>query len=312
MPSSTDLGVFVPQRRGLVTCLDVARAAESRALGAGVWFGETGLTADPLVTAAAGAAVTSTVPIGISMVAIWRALPAALASAVRSIEDVAPGRLTVTLGPWHEPAARQAGARRGSSVNGLVEATRIIRALLAGERLTLKGQVFQVEEATLERQPAQTPLLWGVMGPRLVELAGAHADGVGLNYAATTDRVHEVVTAARAAAERAGRDPEDLRFPVHVLTFLDDDEEVATERFRSLLEAIPVLRHEAGLDDVPVSADVARMRGACGSGAVIAARLDEYLSAGATEVILCDITDVIPTIDAVLTPMKSDGNDPPR
>ncbi len=63
-----------------------------------------------LVTASAGAAVSSKLPIAVSMVAIWRMLPAALASAVRGIEDLAPGRLTVTRGPWHEPVARHAGA----------------------------------------------------------------------------------------------------------------------------------------------------------------------------------------------------------
>ena len=57
-----------------------------------------------LVTASAGAAVSSKLPIAVSMVAIWRMLPAALASAVRGIEDLAPGRLTVTRGPWHECA----------------------------------------------------------------------------------------------------------------------------------------------------------------------------------------------------------------
>ena len=61
-----------------------------------------------------------------------------------------------------------------------------------------------------------------------------------------------------------------------------------------------------------MSADAARRRGACGSGDVVAARLDEYLSAGATEVILCDITDVIATLDAVLTRMKSAGSDRPH
>jgi alkanesulfonate monooxygenase SsuD/methylene tetrahydromethanopterin reductase-like flavin-dependent oxidoreductase (luciferase family) len=266
-----------------------------------VWFGEPGLAADPLVTAGAGATATTSVPIGISMVDVWRMLPAALASAVRSIEDVARGRLTVTLGPWHEPAARQAGARRGSSIQGMVEATRIIRSLLAAEQVTAQGDVFRVQEATLERQPVSTPLLWGVMGPRLVELAAAHADGVCLNYAATPERVHDVVSSAKAAALSAGKDPEGLRFPAHVLTFVDDDEDAATERFRSLLETIPVLRQEAGLRDGAVSMEAARERAACGPPAVVAARVDDYLAAGATEVIICDLDDVMATVDAVLS-----------
>ena len=307
MPDRRQLGVFVPQRRGLAACLEVVRAAEARGLGGGAWFGEPGLVADSLVTAAAGAAVSSNAPIGVSMVSIWRMLPAAVASAVRGIEDLAPGRLTVTLGPWHEPAARSAGASRGSATAGLVEATQIVRLLLDGQTVTLAGREFSVEEAVLSRTPVKTPLLWGVMGPRLTELAGAHADGVALNYAASTERVREVVTRVRRGAEDAGRDPNSLRFPAHVFTFISGtedavpDEEAATERWRSLLENIPVLRHEAGLPQGPVSAEAARNRAACGSAETVRTRLDEYLDAGATEIIICDIGDAIVAADALMT-----------
>lgn len=148
----------------------------------------------------------------------------------------------------------------------------------------------------------------GVMGPRLTELAGAHADGVALNYAATTDRVHEVVSAVRRGRENAGKDPDELHLPAHVFTFISGttealpDEETAVERWRSLLEAVPVLRHEAGLSDGPVSSEEARMRAACGSAETVSARLDEYLDAGATSIVLCDITDVIAAVDAVAAP----------
>jgi alkanesulfonate monooxygenase SsuD/methylene tetrahydromethanopterin reductase-like flavin-dependent oxidoreductase (luciferase family) len=306
MPDPSQLGVFVPQRQGLPRCLDVVREAEARGLGAGAWFGEPGLVADSLVTSAAGAAVSSKLPIGISMVSIWRMLPAALASAVRGIEDVAPGRLSVTLGPWHEPTATSAGARRGSSVDGLIEATAIVRRLLGGERVSVAGREFTVADAALDRAPVTTPLLWGVMGPRLTELAGAHADGVALNYAATTDRVHEVVSAVRRGCEDAGKDPDELQLPAHVFTFVSGttdvlpDEETAVERWRSLLEAVPVLRHEAGLPDGPVSSEEARMRAACGSAERVSARLDEYLDAGATSIVLCDISDVIAAVDAIV------------
>jgi alkanesulfonate monooxygenase SsuD/methylene tetrahydromethanopterin reductase-like flavin-dependent oxidoreductase (luciferase family) len=308
MPDLSQLGVFVPQRQGLARCLDVVREAEARGLGAGAWFGELGLVADSLVTSAAGAAVSSQLPIGISMVSIWRMLPAALASAIRGIEDVAPGRLSVTLGPWHEPTATSAGARRGSSIHGLIEATAIVRRLLGGEKVSVAGREFTVTDAALDRTPVTTPLLWGVMGPRLTQLAGAHADGVALNYAATTDRVHEVVNAVRRGCEAAGKDPNELHLPAHVFTFICGttdalpDEETAVERWRSLLEAAPVLRHEAGLPDGPVSSEEARMRAACGSAETVSARLDEYLEAGATGIVLCDITDVIAAVDAIAAP----------
>lgn len=250
------------------------------------------------------------------MISIWRTLPAAVASAIRGIEDLVPGRLTVTLGPWHEPTATSAGARRGSSVDGLTEATEIIRRLLRGERVTLEGREFMVKDAALDRTPVSTPLLWGVMGPRLARLAGAHADGVALNYAASTDRVREVVSRVRQGCEEAGKDPEALHFPAHVFTFISGttdvlpNEEASVERWRSLLEALPVLRHEAGLPDGPVSSEAARALAACGSPETVSARLDEYLDAGATSIILCDLADVIAAADAIaaLSPAREVGH----
>jgi hypothetical protein len=42
------------------------------------------------------------------------------------------------------------------------------------------------------------------------------------------------------------------------------------------------------------------MRAACGSAERVSARLDEYLDAGATSIVLCDISDVIAAVDAIV------------
>jgi alkanesulfonate monooxygenase SsuD/methylene tetrahydromethanopterin reductase-like flavin-dependent oxidoreductase (luciferase family) len=137
------------------------------------------------------------------------------------------------------------------------------------------------------------------MGPKMVAAAGAHADGVTLNYAASHDRVHEVITAAREAAERAGRDPETLRFPAHVLTTVDDDDEAAVERFRARLETMPVLRAESGLPDGTVSAQAAAELSASGNPTQVRQRLRGYLDAGATEVIVVAVENSLPALDAI-------------
>lgn len=77
------------------------------------------------------------------------------------------------------------------------------------------------------------------------------------------------------------------------------------EQWRSLLDAIPLLRHEAGLPDGPVSAEAARVRAACGSPEAVRTRLDQYLDEGATEIILCDLSDVIGAAHAVAPPDSS-------
>lgn len=297
-----NVSVYVPQRRGLAACLDAARAAEQRGWAA-AWFGEPGLAADPLVTAAAGASVTSAVPIGVGLVNVWRMLPAALASAVRSLADAAPGRLTVTLGPWWDPLASQAGAGRHQLVDAMADATAIVRRLLAGETVSHDGPVFSVGGVALGRDPVGLPLLWGVMGPRMTAAAGQHADGVMVNYAATADRVHNVIRRTRGAAEAAGRDPDRLRFPAGVLVDVDDDGDAAVERFRSTLEAVEVLRAEAELPPGPVSTVDAIARAAVGTPDQVRGRLAEYVAAGADELVLVAMNpDPVAVIDRILTP----------
>ena len=181
----------------------------------------------------------------------------------------------------------------------MVEIARIVGDLLAGHSVTHDGPVFRLDGVELGRDPVQVPLLWGVMGPKMVAAAGAHADGVTLNYAASTQRVHDVTTAARAAAEHTGRDPDALRFPAHVLTTVDDDGDAAVERFRTQLETMPVLRAESGLPDGPVSTEAAAARSASGTPGQVRQRLRAYLEAGATEVIVVVSGDPLTALDAI-------------
>jgi 5,10-methylenetetrahydromethanopterin reductase len=274
-------------RFGTSAIVDAAKDAEQLGFGAGIYIGETGLMGDPLVATGAAAVATQSLPLGVAMVNVWRMLPSTLASAIRSLADLAPDRLLVTLGPWHEPLATQAGAVRHHHVAAMAEATRIIRTLLNGERCQLEGSVFACKGAELGRDPVNVPLLWGVMGPRLVAAAGRHADGVALNYAASVDRVGEAITAARRSALAANRDPDGLAFPAHVLVNVDDDGDVAVERVRAFFETNPLMRHEAGLPaERPVAASTAAELSACGTPRQVRDRLDEYLAAGATSVVI--------------------------
>jgi 5,10-methylenetetrahydromethanopterin reductase len=287
VPTLSDTGLFVSSRWGAAAVVEAAKDAERLGFAAGAFVGETGLMGDPLVAAGAAAAATRSLPVGVAMVNVWRMLPSTLASAVRSLADLAPGRLSVTLGPWHEPLARQAGAVRHHPVAAMTEATAIVRSLLRGERCQLDGSVFACTGADLGREPVQVPLLWGVMGPKLVTAAGRHADGVAVNYAASVDRVGGVISQARRSAMVTDRDPDRLAFPAYVVVSLDDDGEVAVDRVRTFFESSPVMRREAGLPTKgSVSADTVATLSACGTSAQVRTRLDEYLGAGATSVVL--------------------------
>jgi 5,10-methylenetetrahydromethanopterin reductase len=126
--------------------------------------------------------------------------PLTLAALAASLEEVAPGRTALTVGPGFL-SVRHMGRPRATLAT-MREAVLAIRRLLAGERVT-----FGEASPRLGNPPRRPPPVHVLAaGPRMIELAGEVADGVlmlvGLHPAA--------VAAARrhlaAGAARGGRD----------------------------------------------------------------------------------------------------------
>ena len=143
--------------------------------------------------------------------------PMVLASLAHTLEEIAPGRVRLSLGPGFLSVGNIGRPR--APVEAMREAIVTIRRLLAGEKVLFDNTTSHLRNVT---NPA-TPVYMTAAGPRMVELAGEVADGalllVGLNA--------QAVAAARqrleVGARRAGRDLSD--FPIIFITplALDDD-----------------------------------------------------------------------------------------
>ncbi len=126
--------------------------------------------------------------------------PLLLASLARSLDEIAPGRIRLTVAPGFL-AVRSIGRGR-ASVDRMREAVVTIRRLLAGEAVTFDAARTRLRIA--DARP--TPVYVLAAGPRMVELAGEVADGtlllVGLHPAAVAAARRHLLDGAR----RAGRD----------------------------------------------------------------------------------------------------------
>ena len=125
--------------------------------------------------------------------------PLLLASLAHSLEELAPGRVRLTMAPGFI-STRSIGKPRGT-VTIMREAVRDVRRLLAGEAVG-----FGPTETRLRnRSPVPTPVYLLAAGPRMTELAGEVADGaflmVGLDAAAIRAARRHLAEGAR----RAGR-----------------------------------------------------------------------------------------------------------
>ena len=132
--------------------------------------------------------------------------PLVLASLAHSLDEIAPGRVCLTVAPGFI-STRSIGAPR-ASVAVMREAILDLRRLLAGEAVPFGPTSTRLRN----RSETPPPVYLLAAGPRMIELAGEVADGtflmVGLDPAAVRLARHHLEVGAR----RAGRSLVD--FPV--------------------------------------------------------------------------------------------------
>ena len=97
--------------------------------------------------------------------------PMVLASLAHSLEEIAPERVRLTVGPGYL-AVGNIGRPR-ATVHAMRQAILTIRRLLRGERVEFNG----VETRLRNVSDRPTPVFMTAAGPRMVELAGEVADG---------------------------------------------------------------------------------------------------------------------------------------
>ena len=136
--------------------------------------------------------------------------PMVLAALANTLQEIAPGRVKLTIGPGFL-AVRSIGRPR-ASVDAMREAILSIRRLLQGEELEFGARRTRIRN--LSETPV--PVFMTAAGPRMVELAGEVADGVLLMVGIHPKAVAAARELLERGAARAGRDLSD--FPVACIT----------------------------------------------------------------------------------------------
>lgn len=205
------LGLFGPPAASQV----VAAAARAERLGFGsLWVAEDYFYPSAFPVAAAAAAVTRDLVIATGVVNPYTRHPALLAMEAATVSVLAPGRFVLGLGSsirlWIE---RQMGIPFVSPLATLRESVEIVRQLLAGQVCTYAGQCFSLTDVVLNFRPGgEIPIVLGVKGPKMLELAGRVADGIILSI--LTSPGHVARARRQSSAARVGTDMERRRLPL--------------------------------------------------------------------------------------------------
>jgi 5,10-methylenetetrahydromethanopterin reductase len=227
-----------------------ARAAERAGLGS-VWLIEDYFQPGAFSLAGGVATVTEHIAIGLGVVNPYTRHPALIAMETAALASMAPGRVVLGLGSsnrrWIE---EQMGIAFHAPLTGLGESVGIVRSLLRGERVSRRGERFQLDGVELERAPKEAvPILLGVKGPRALRLAGEVADGVHCSVLASPAHVR------RVRATTAGRTG-DFVVISYVPMLVGDDGRRARERMKPVLARyLGVLHGQSILADAGFTAD---------------------------------------------------------
>jgi alkanesulfonate monooxygenase SsuD/methylene tetrahydromethanopterin reductase-like flavin-dependent oxidoreductase (luciferase family) len=157
--------------------------------------------------------------------------PALMATQAASLDVMSGGRFELGLGAgafW--PAIEAMGGPKlspGESVDALMEAIAILRACWSGERtVDFEGEHYLVKGFHPGPPPEHAIEIWlGAYRPRMLRLTGRLADGwIPSLGGMPPEELVEARKLVDAAAEKAGRDPADVRGLYNVSGLVTDGE----------------------------------------------------------------------------------------
>lgn len=222
------------QARNLIEVAAAARAAGLDALLTGdnhVMNPAYAASFSPLPTIARLMSVTGDMSVGVVMLAPFYH-PLLLAEQIATLAAFAEGPLIVTFVLGGRAQQFEAfGMHERSRVGRLEEVATVVRALLAGERVTHHGRYYTLEGATISPLPRVPVEIWlGGTVPASAERAGRLGDAWLTGQNATRDDLVQQLAIYQEAAARAGRTPQPvLRRDIYVGESDDDARAVVAQ-----------------------------------------------------------------------------------
>lgn len=187
-----------------------------------LWVVEDCFFGGAVSTAAVAAAATETLKIGIGILPAAFRNPALAAMELANLARLFPGRILPGFGHGMPDWVRQVGADHPSPLAVLGETVSAVRALLAGETVTVAGRHAQLAEVALEFPPVvPPPIATGVRNARSLRLSGRVADGTILAECASPDYVRWARRLIDEGRREAGR-TDDHRLTVYAHLDFDD------------------------------------------------------------------------------------------
>jgi 5,10-methylenetetrahydromethanopterin reductase len=192
----TELGLLHLGSRPAPELGGLARRVEALGYDA-LWISDEKFYRDPFVSLAVAAQATTRLQLGTGVTEPYARHPALIAMAMATVAELCPGRCFIGLGAGG-PGFPPMGVRRERPVQAMTEAVAILRGLLRGERVDLRGEVLSFRGGRLNFPATPLPVYVAARGRRMLRVAGAIADGVVMAPFASEAALDQAAALARA------------------------------------------------------------------------------------------------------------------
>ncbi|WP_240813215.1 LLM class flavin-dependent oxidoreductase [Streptomyces sp. DASNCL29] len=229
--SGIRVGVRIPPCDRVDRLAGTARRAEELGFDQ-VWFPDSQLLWRDVFTALTAAALgTERIGLGSAVTNVVTRHPAVVASAARSVAELAPGRFTLGLGVGNSSVGPI--GMRSSTGAELRSGIATLRALLQGEECDFNGV-----RSRLRDPDPDVPIHVAASGPRNLRLAGEIADGVILLSGVSRTTLAGATARVREGAEAAGRSTEAIPLTVSAFCAVTDDVEAEARPLKPICASI--------------------------------------------------------------------------
>jgi 5,10-methylenetetrahydromethanopterin reductase len=227
------------------------------------WFTDERFHRDAFVNMTAAAIATERLAIGCMVTDPFIRHPALTAAAAASLDDLSGGRFTLGLGAGISGFS-ELGIVRTRPARAIRESIDLINRLTSGEQdIRLCGEIIEFGPGQLDFLPERrTPIFVAGRGPRVLEAAGALADGVVVGSYANETGIRWALAQAARGVKRSGRNIETLDKVSWLYTSVSKDRHAALDAVRVGV-AVALLGSHDILDQIGVelpAAVLAHMR----------------------------------------------------
>ncbi len=275
-----------------------------------LWLASHLFQREPVASAAAILSATSRLKIALMAMSPFSVHPVYIAMAAATLDELFPGRISLCLGVGAPRDLEAAGIESNKPLLVMREALELCRALLSGEVVRFQGKRFQVEGRALEAGERNVPLILAASGPKMLKLAGSHADGLLISAAASVAFIQSCLTETAAGEAESGSK---IRRMGLVYAAIDEDETRAFDSLRRKMAFIlrgmhhktnielgggtldqPALAKAYAESDWPtveslVSDDIVRRHAVAGKPDDVRKRLSEYENVGLDQLIVTGV-----------------------